>query len=142
MSLASSDGTATPVTDVTISRSRSFAGQPGRLERAAQRALAEVESLLDVAVVGGHDPAQGPVVGQRQDDVPGIDARVAMQPFKQGVLRRARPPSSAYRPGEVGLRVAVGREGGPHGDDPRHDVRASPPAANSTTSMAAMPSAA
>ena len=71
--------------------------EPGRRQGAAQRPFPERRRLLDVPVVGGR--AERAVVRQRQDRVPGVDPRVAVQPLEQrplfAAVRLSRPPSAS-----------------------------------------------
>ncbi len=53
MSRASSDGTATPVTDVTISRSTSLAASPALASADRSARSPSAVASVDVAVVGG-----------------------------------------------------------------------------------------
>lgn len=95
---------------------------PARVEGTAERQLTEIRCGLDVAVVDGADPAavHFPVLGKRQDGVPGGNAGIPVQPLQKSPLSRTEPAQFADHLSELGLRVTMRRQGRADGGYRRH----------------------
>jgi hypothetical protein len=76
-----------------------------------------------MVIVGHPGLAQAAVLRQGQDDMAVIDAGVPVQLLQLRTLARTQAAELGYLQRELGLRIPVRGEGGPHGHDPGHCSR-------------------
>jgi hypothetical protein len=95
-------------------------GDPGGGQGAGDGPLAQVGGMLDVQVVRPADVAQPGVLLHRQHDAAEVHARVGEQPLHQGAANRRHVGHLGGLPGQLSLRVPIGRQRAPHRAYPGH----------------------
>ena len=94
--------------------------EPGVVQRVEHRTRPEVDRRLDERVVGGREVRQLGVALDGQGQVAGRDLGAGVQALGHGVVPDLGQAQLGEQPGQLGLRVAMRRQGPVHGCNSRH----------------------